>query len=181
MEEERLRDLPTPKFWEDDIVETADGRIAKVGVVRYGLLDDEEFPPYMLLKGDDLVVDKNGVPEEFFSADLKLIERGNIFHFFNGNPCTFGSVEEEAHFHYHLGLVEHVSNPISGHFGFSHHQAIAALEAGTIDMIFVDACHPIDGIHTCFCYRINDRELADRARKVNLAGLELAQTVGIRK
>jgi hypothetical protein len=80
----RLRDLPETKFWEDDLVATADGRVAKIGTGRYHLLesDPEALPPYVLINGEQPLLDTEGEPEEFSTSDLTLVERGNVYKFF---------------------------------------------------------------------------------------------------
>jgi hypothetical protein len=104
------------------------------------------------------------------------VERGNVYKFFNGLPMDFGSVEEEAKFHYDLGRGEQLVNPETRHRGYDFDSAVELLRQGEADMIIPEIVHlhnPNDD-RTWGCFRFEDREVGERCRSAFLDGFEVS-------
>jgi hypothetical protein len=165
-----VRELPDTQFWEDDIVEVFDGRRGCVSFIDFDAL---ERPV-----GDQPVYHVRMVGrqsnERFHARALDLVERGDVWRFYHGEPLEFGSAADEASFHHRISHVTSVANVAHDTMAFSWDQAVEALRTGDADMIWHNWAVPsADPGYSVNCYTIDDPEVGERCR---LEFLELLDT-----
>lgn len=130
----RLGDLPSTLFWEGDKVRVRfpDGEEHEMTV---GNIDYH----HMHQKRND------GSPWPFYNVNyerggstsaeeswIELIERGNVWKHFNGEPLVFADLKEEANFFTIIGQTEEVRNPETELYSWTKDEVLAAIQAGTV-------------------------------------------------
>jgi len=133
IEEVYLGDLPETKFWEHDKVRVLfpDGSEHDTVVTQiiYHLMHQYE---------------KDGSPSKFYQVEregnnvsvgessIELIERGNVWKFYNKQPLSFIDLKEEATFFHLIGQTEDVPNPIYCRYRWTEEQALEAVTKGLV-------------------------------------------------
>lgn len=155
-----LADLPETSFWEDDVVETFQGRVGHVHVIDY-----YDAASGKSCAGAYRVRFKEGDQEDYHEHGLELVERGNVWRFFNDEPLSFTHALEEARFYHRISHVTSVINTAEAKATFLWDDAVALLEAGEADVIWHNwAVATSDPGYRVECYVIDDPEVGERCR-----------------
>lgn len=165
---EFLRELPETPLWEDDVVEVYDGRRGYVSTIDH--LEAERDPASEV----PIYTVKFAVgSEKFHLRSLDLVERGDVWKFYNGHELHFESAANEANFYHRISHVTSVRNDDDSIWTFPWQQAVEALESGKADMIWHDWSVPLnDPGYNVSCYTIDDPEVGERCRLELLEQLE---------
>jgi hypothetical protein len=166
---ELIRELPNTYFWEDDEVEIYDGRRGRVSVIDYVAIENPDLdrPPFR--------VDLARGYENLHARAIDLIERGNVWRYYNGEALAFENALDEAAFYQKASLVTHAVNPDSGRSNFQWVEAVQALRDGRADAIWnwthwnVVVADPGGWVG---CFSIDDSEVGDRLRERLLEEIE---------
>lgn len=128
-ESQRLGDLPETKFWEGDWVRGANENAKIVSGINWEWMGDkrDDGSPMPIYRVSNKL--EGGWYINLGDDDLKLVERGNIWKYFNSQP-SFG-FEEEAQFYAILGMTTQVKAP-NGSYAWTMKEAIEGLKNGSI-------------------------------------------------
>jgi hypothetical protein len=105
------------------------------------------------------------------TEDLELVERGNVWKWFNGERAAikWKDLKEEATFHRSLGLANEIRNPRTMYYTWEQEDVLNGLQCNLIDAPAV-----VNGFFgsgpSLHCYRFHDRELGERVRAEALKG-----------
>lgn len=174
---EPLPDLP---FWEHDIVRDKTGRLKmgnrddhllRISTIEYHHLHDKRDD------GSPMPIYNVEAPEGRSgytwtnTSDLELVERGNVWKWFNGERAAikWKDLREEAGFHRLLGAADEVRNPRTTYFTWDQADVLSGLQEGLIDAPAVSAGFFGAG-PTVHCYRFHDRDLGERVRAEAIKG-----------
>jgi len=183
----RLRDLPETKFWpgdtvqfvgdEDWLVEEGPVVVRSIDYRWIGKTCNDNVTPMPI---NNLQLNTGGTCA-VRCDQLELIERGNVFKYYNDLPLEFEDLREEAEFYASLGHTEEVRNPATSLFSWpdarrnGKHFPEEALQA-----IRDGIGHGIKAGHDFFgnkmrvsVYRFKDEELGKRVAEATLKGFEL--------
>ncbi len=197
-EEEYLRELPKTPFWEGDWVRVY--RPCPTVCVVYGDVDPDFFkamengkkltemsPPERLMVERicwDTAVDGHPtgylVSTSFWAGwcahvnetDMRLIERGDVWRYYHGQPLNFGSVAERARFFRLLGHFTNIRNPNTGFFAWQEGEADEAIRAAIADGLAAEGSYNIAPLGEPHAHpiRFRDRVLGELVRQATLAG-----------
>lgn len=141
-----LRDLPEIPFWEGDIVRVY-SHVPLISII-------SEFPPEMLpdlmmiisvdydylgtARDDGSKYPVYTVSEEPQSGwstmaredELTLVERGNVWKYYHGEPLQFSDIQEEARFYSWIGQTDEVRNPKNNFYSWTMAEALEAIRSG---------------------------------------------------
>lgn len=171
--------LPELEFWEHDIVRDKTGRIRmslredtllRISHINYNNVnakrDDGSPMPIYNVESSQGLSGTTSVNTD----DLELVERGNVWKWFNDkSKIVWTSLREEANFSKLLGLTVEVPNPVTGWYTWSVEEVLPSLEAGLIDATSV--CPGFFGSGSILrCHRFSDRELGERVRAECIQG-----------
>lgn len=180
----KIADLPETPFCEGDTVMVPDGRYAKIVNIDYlsiweesrGELDDGGvLRPYSLHTTD------NSSQINASAAEIKLINRGLVYAFYNGSAIDFDNAEDEAKFYAELGRSDCLINPANGILSFTRDEAIEALQAGDADVVLSNQkrFEPLSDDKTFHLSKFRDEAVGARVREAYLATLpSTAPTLG---
>jgi hypothetical protein len=171
-------DLPNLPYWEHDIVRDKTGRVTfdchkgllKIARIHYSYLwekrtDGSAMPLYSV----EALFGNSGYTWTD-NENLELVERGNVWKWFNArDTIVWADLREEADFHRLLGAIDEVRNPRSGISGWNVGEILPALQAGLIDVPSVSPGLFGAGAST-HCYKFHDRDLGERVRAQTLKG-----------
>lgn len=119
---ERIGDLPETPFWEWDQVEWR-GSSYLVRHINFRFSPDEMY--YSITPSH-----RHG-SYDVKESELKLISRGKIWQYYNGEPVQFSGIGEEDFFFQTLERYDCVVNPRTGHYGWGGtHDCIEAVLSG---------------------------------------------------
>jgi hypothetical protein len=177
-ERAKVADLPEVPFCEGDTVIGPDGRYSRIINIDYlpiwRELNGETGPeidprPYSLQATD------NSGQITARAADMKLVNRGLVYAFYNGGVVDFDNAEDEAKFYTELGHTDAVINPVNDICSFSRDEAIEALQAGNADVVLsMNNCFlPLSDDKTFRLSKFWDKAVGDRVREAYLATLSL--------
>lgn len=134
-ERRKIRDLPETLFWEYDYVQTDRSDYYSKGYVGninydwtdafcYNVSPDKRFGSYMMFKDNQLT----------------LIERGDIWNFYNGKPLKTTDVKELASLFHAMGFTEQVRNHRNNIYRHdSYADLVEDIKAGRGDIIMGSA------------------------------------------
>jgi hypothetical protein len=175
----KVGELPETKFYELDIVRilngfedmTDRGYGARIAAVEWGWKKEDGLSVYRVEW-----IDKNG---EYARAghtymndsQLELVERGNVWKEFHGEPLIFKDLREEIAFAQGMGRYKEVRNPASNLFSWTGREAIEAVRDGIADGFSLAGAFlgvpPRPSLH-----KFEDRDLGERVRQATIAGFE---------
>ncbi|NTF23612.1 hypothetical protein G6L37_35145 [Agrobacterium rubi] len=156
-----LEPLPDTPFWEDDLVETYQGRVGQVSTIDYENIarGDRDWAAYRVRY-------ENGIEERLHARSLTLVERGNVWRFYNDESPVFETVLEEIKFYNRISHVTEVANVAEGMAMFHWDDALQLLKSGEIDVIWHDwDVASSDPGYRVSCYVIDEIEARDRCRQ----------------
>lgn len=163
-----LADLPETPLWEDDVVETYEGRIGTVSRVNYDVVGDPDSQEYRIRFDEGSVVD-------YHARALTLLDRGDVWRFYNGEKPFFDDAVAEAMFYHRTSQVTAVHNREEDTASFDWNRAVAMLESGQADVIWHNWVVAVaDPGYRVFCYSIDDPEVGERCRLELLDRIEAA-------
>jgi hypothetical protein len=176
----RLRDLPEMALWEGDIVEMPEGNPwndeprLKVARINY------EYLGWMRTDGVTPMPEYTVEPEggnagtvAVNASELKLVERGNVWKYFNGKKPVFASLNEEAQFFVMIGRCIEVRNPVSQLFSWTLEEVVQGAKDGIVDCMACD--YGIFNMSKGIIHRaqrFHDRGLGERVRAMFLKEFE---------
>lgn len=185
----RLRDLPETKFWEEDKV-----RLSAFGLRRHASWEGRYGNVPMRLWGIDYdCIDRkrdDGSPWPFYKVDLpdggstgleerelELVERGNVWRYYHGEPLVFSSLEEEASLMKNMGFYEEVRNSRSGFYSWTLEETLESIEAGDVDGFTAGRGFSFGGEseRRIDAVRFHDRDLGRRVAEATLKGFNRGQ------
>lgn len=175
----RVGDLPETKFYELDIVRTKfpdterTGLRTRVAAVQWGW---EKHPNQVGNVYQIDWVDENGeyagMGHTYMNdGDLELVERGNLWKEFHGEPLVFKSLKEEIAFARGTGRYKEIRNPASNLYSWTGREAIEAVRSGIADGFTMSGSFfglsPRPSL-----YKFENRDLGERVRQTTIAGFE---------
>jgi hypothetical protein len=138
-----LRDLPETAFWEGDVVRfknpCKDVRFGEVHPtkrviqrVNYHHMTQtcNDGSPYPFYDVSDSL--NGGWHCSAKEQDLELVERGNVWKHFYGEPLTFADLKEEANFFTSLGHTTEVRNPANGLYKWTLEEVLQGIRDGIV-------------------------------------------------
>jgi hypothetical protein len=169
-----IADLPVTRAWERDFIKfTFRGR----SEFEYGIVQSIEYDDvssdrittyrvqcvnkYRQVEGGTTYVRENM---------LEVVERGNVYRYFNGEPTFFLSLKDEAQFFIDLGHLQSIpfQQERSVTYSWDVDDAVAALETGEVDLLVGDDGPFAYGRMRINVYKFNDRVLGERMRQASL-------------
>lgn len=171
-----LGDLPETKFWEQDrvrVVYPQDGTALEGIVSRIDYYhmhqrcsNGSAYPFYAFER-------EEGGQSYAAEAWMELIERGNVWKYYNARATKFADLDEEASFYRMLGKAEEVPNPASGLYVWTIDEALKAVKAGDAHGFSVENGFFGSGAHISVV-RFLDESLGRRVADATLEGFDLA-------
>lgn len=164
-EEKFLAELEETKFWEGDIISTAEYPRIKIVGVKYGW--NKEGEPMLYDISDDFGCGWYTSVREDMAT---LIERGNVWKYYHNEPMTFKDIEEEANFYKLLGLYDEVRNPRNNKYSWSLEEILDAIKEGYVDALSVsNGFMGMSSPHNS-AIKFRNEDLGNRVRPVVLKG-----------
>lgn len=164
-----VRELPDTPFWEEDVVETYEGRRGHVFLIDYPEIENptSDYPAYRVR------FPGSGADMHYHARALDLVERGNIWRYYHGADMEFSGVADEAAFYHRISQVTGIRSESTGLFSFTWDEAVQALRDGQADMIWHNwAVATSDPGYHVNCYVIEDPEVGERCRQALLEDIE---------
>ena len=189
---EFIRELPETPFWEGDKVRVHarlaltvvtgemppehDPEIFTIVEIDFHYLNEKttigtKYPAYKI--SDKL---GSGWHTSANEDDMKLVERGNVWKFYHGEPLQFADIKEEAAFFMILGHYEEVRNPKTGYYSWTKDEILEAIKSGIVHSfslgrgIFEFIWDPPTRISA---YKFLDTSLGERVRQATIKGFNL--------
>lgn len=170
----RLGDLPATKFWEHDKVranfpghESLEMTIASISYGNmYGHRNDGSPYPFYEVSFAE------GGTTSAEECWLELIERGNVWKYYNDQPLTFADIKEEAGFFQLVGQTEEVRNPRTNFYTWEKDEVLEAIKNGIVHGFTVSGGFFGSG-PSIQAIRFNDSDLGRRVAQATLAGFDL--------
>lgn len=172
-EQVRLGDLPDTKFWEQDRVcvrfpnsEWGEQKMIISHIDYYYMhscrCDGSPFPFYgvRFMKGGQTSA------EELW---IELIERGNVWKYYNNQPLSFADLKEEADFFRLVGQTREVRNPKNDRYSWTKDEVLAAIRDGAVHGFSLLGSGPY-----LSAWRFNDELLGKRVAETTLEGFSIA-------
>lgn len=161
-----LRELPETAFWEGDKVRHCGVEVV-VQYIEYQCIgarrtDGSPMPIYSVkypagysrIAGDD---------------ELTLVERGNLWKHYHGEPVSFSSLEEECIFNAMIGLEEELRNPATGNYAWTKDQVLEAIRSGAAHGMKMSSGF-FGTTPSPYAVRFKNEELGRRVAEATLAG-----------
>jgi hypothetical protein len=104
---------------------------------------------------------------------IELIERGNVWRYYNNEPLSFADLKEEAAFYQLVGQTEEIRNPDNGLYKWEKDEVLDAIRAGTVHGFSVSSGFFGSGPHIN-AMRFRNEELGRRVAKATLEGFGIA-------
>ena len=168
-DEVRLGDLPETKFWEQDKVlvrfphdvSVHDMTIKRIDYCHMHSCrhDGSPWPIYDVQYGGG---GQTSVEESW----IVLIERGNLWKYYNNQPLSFANLEVEALFFRLVGQTEEIRNPRNGLYSWTEEEVLEDIRKGYVHGFFVYGPRII-------ALRFKDVALGERVAKAMLEGLKI--------
>lgn len=168
-------ELPELPFWEGDLVKT-NGRFFgqdEVVITRISYRDihtkcNDGVTPYPIYTISPTMT--SGASTAVKQSDLSLIERGNIWKYYHGEPLSFANIQEETNFYdWQIGRVEDVRNETIGLFSWTIEEAVNAVRNGQGDAIYIGG-GMFGSKQRPNVKKFLDRDIGDRVREETLKG-----------
>lgn len=174
-EQIRLGDLPKTPFWEGDKVRVrfpnAEWGMQEMTIARidYYHMHDRcnDGSPYPFYDVDF----KDGGSTAAEESWVELIERGNVWKYYNNQPLVFADLKEEADFFALVGQTEEVRNPANGLYSWTKEEVLEA-KNGVVHGFSVNGGFFGSGPHIC-ARRFKNEELGKRIAQATLEGFGL--------
>jgi hypothetical protein len=170
----RLGDLPSTPFWEEDKVlvhrEDGDEQLV-VKRIYYDRLHDRNKDGSLWSVYE--VHHTDGWQTGASADNMELIERGNVWKYYHGEPLSFKNLAEEAAFFTSIGRTEEVRNPVSGYYDWTLEQALQAIKDG-VGHGFTNGMLPIANVRSISVKRFLDENLGRRVAAATLEGFAVA-------
>lgn len=171
----RIGDLPTSKAWEQDFIKIVTTRHG----IEYGVIAGIDYyhrdePGKVTYRFDITDENKNITGGQTYAREdeIEVLERGNVYKHYNGEPVTFKDLQEEAAFYACLGHSTDVRSPVSGNYGWTMKDALQAIKDDLVDSISLQGVPFGMGIKNVRCSRFKDRDLGKRLQAETLKGFE---------
>lgn len=180
----RIGDLPETPFWESDIVtvhskkwggdfgqphsECATPAVLKIDSINY---DDREGQHTYSVSG---LYASGHTTGQIRAAkeELLLVERGNIWRYFNNEAPVFVDLKDEIVFHQQLGKVQSLRNELrNNYYLWTLAEALAAIRDGRAD-VFSHSAGFFGGHSRIEVKRFDDRDMGERVRAEAIKGWE---------
>ncbi len=167
----RLGDLPETKFWEHDKVrvrfpqrDTHDMTIVHIG---YQQIHDrrDDGSPWPFYRVNFLDGSSTNAEESW----IELIERGNVWKYYNNHPLSFVDLKEEADFFQLVGQTEEMRNPMNKLYSWTEGEVIEAILNGIVHGFSVSSGFFGEGLYIN-AVRFKDESLGKRVAQATLAG-----------
>ncbi|MEK7185190.1 MAG: hypothetical protein AAB726_01055 [Patescibacteria group bacterium] len=132
-EQVRLGDLPETKFWEQDQVLVrfpSDEHKMVIGGIDYCHMHKrrDDGSPWPFYRSRFMNGDQSSVEE----SRIELMERGNVWRYYNNQPLSFDGLKEEADFFQLVGQTEEVPNPKNNLYIWTKEEVLEAIKSGTV-------------------------------------------------
>ncbi len=165
---ERTGDLPETAFWELDIVSWKNRRyrVLSVDYFRWG---PGKQHCYRIEEVDDNNVYLRNGSLTCDPDQLSLIERGNVWREFHGEPTRFHSFEEETSFEINMGRSTAVRNLSDNRYVWTLEQVLEAIDKDIVDGFFLEKSFFISEKHIS-ALRFTNREFGERMRQKVIEG-----------
>ena len=178
----RLSDLPETKFWPGDKVKYVGDidwmvreSVVIVDSIEYNYIGEFCNDGVTPMPHNCLRLNSGGTCN-FNDEFLVLVERGNVWKYYNDEPISFNGIDEEAAFYMEIGRTTEVRNPETNLYSWDQNgdHPVQALKA-----IKNRLGHGMNVSTPFFCsspqisvYRFLDEEVGERVRKATLEGFE---------
>jgi len=164
-----IRDLPITEFCEGDHVLVCGDRRMIVGIEYNWKKDDQ---PWTYRISDGFGAGWHTYAKE---NEIKLIERGNVWKYYNGEKPSFENIKDEAIFFIMIGHTKSVRNPANKLYKWSKEEILQAINDGIVDGFSIG-----NGLFGGFesnmrieSLKFNDRDLGERVRHETLKGFDM--------
>ena len=172
----RLGDLPHTKFWEQDRVRVhfpnAEWGVQEMTIARidyYHMHDHRnDGSPWPFYDVNFATGGSTGAEE----AWIELLERGNVWKYYNNEPLSFADLKEEADFFALVGQTEEMRNPANRLYSWTKEEVLEAIKNGTVHGFSVSSGFFGSGPHIS-AMRFKNEELGQRIAKATLEGFGL--------
>jgi len=172
----RLGDLPPTPFWEHDKVRVhfpyAGHGVQEMIIRRIDYYHMHEHrqdgSPWPFYEVDYMRGGSTAVEESW----VELIERGNVWKYYNNQSLTFADLKEEGDFFSLVGETEEVRNPANGLYGWTKEEVLEAIKNGEVHGFSVSGGFFGSGPHIS-ARRFKNEELGQRVAKATLEGFGL--------
>jgi hypothetical protein len=174
----RIGDLPETNFWEGDILAPVDdfyhadneGFLRRVSSIQFDIKKVDRGQCYIIEWCDRQGEYAKQGTMWLHDCNNRLVERGNLWKKYHGEPLTFRSLLEETSFAANTGQREEMRNPASGDYRWDFlTDIIAAIRDGIGDAFTGGQGIFGSGFHHSV-YRFKDRDLGERVRAETLMG-----------
>lgn len=182
--EARIGDLPELPFWEMDTVRIILRKrrdrqpwdhtdTVRIRSIDYHRIKDKRND------GSPMPIYDVSPAEEGYGSismetdDLVLVERGNLWKWFNGqrDQVKFATIEEEIRFHAQLGQETQIECKQGGNYHWPLTAIYPALQAGEIDVVRFSNGF-FGGSGSMSAYKMDDPDLSERVRAISLKGYD---------
>jgi len=177
IEQVRLGDLPETKFWEQDKVRVRfshdDGSEHEmvIGRIDYCQMhkrrDDGSLWPFYnvwCMEGRQISAEESWI---------KLIERGNVWKYYNNQSLKFADLKEEVDFFQLVGQTKKIRNPKNNLDSWTKEEVLDAIKNGIVHGFSVSSGFFGSGPNIN-AQRFKDEELGKRVAKATLEGFGIA-------
>lgn len=173
-----IEELPELPFWELDVVRIVgrnsrhwpEHKNVKITKIDYRRINDKRNDGSPMPIYDVTPMEKGHGTSCFETDELVLVERGNLWKWFNGqrDQIVWESLEEEIAFHQALGnMTTQVWCAQSDNYNWPLSAVLPALKSGEIDVL---SHFNMFGSNSHSAYKIHDPDLAARARARAIEG-----------
>ncbi len=172
----RLGDLPLTPFWEGDKVRVhfqnkrgkQEMTVGRIDYSRMHARRDDGSPwPFYDVKFKE---DGSTSAEESW---IELIQRGNVWKYYNNQPLSFADLKEEASFFLLIGQTKEVRNPANGFYSWTKEEVLEAIKGGHVHGFSAGNGFFGSGPHIN-AMRFHNEELGRRVAKATLEGFGIA-------
>lgn len=182
--EARTGDLPELPFWEMDKVRIILRKrrdrqpwdhtdVVRIHAIDYHRIDDKRNDGSPMPIYDVSPIEEGYGRISMETDDLELVERGNLWKWFNGqrDQVKFETIEDEVRFHAQLGMETQIECKQSGNYHWPLTAILPALQASEIDVVrFSSGMFGSSG--SMNAYKMDDPDLSQRVRAISLKGYD---------
>lgn len=174
----KIADLPETDFYEGDVV-LCSSFISKeewvIHHIQYEYIgqhrdDGSNMGIYSLSES----LNSGSYLSVFGSDELQLVRRGNVWRYYNNEPISFETLQEEAAFHKMLGKTKEIKNPSNGTYSWTKDEILQAIQVGIVHGFAIGFVpyHLTNTSHlSAICF--DDEGLGKRIAKETLKGFGL--------
>lgn len=170
----RLADLPKTKFWEDDKVHIYLGKDKRKGTICS--IDYDSIHREGIDKKPDIlyrVILTNNTVCNIEESLIELVERGNVWRYYNNEPLSFVDIQDEANFYYFIGEAEEVLNN-EGNLFWSRKEVLEGIRNGKVHSLLLKRYLGTPDIQFR-AIRFKNEELGKRVATETLKGFEVSE------